>query len=217
MTCKARVLKFSLIAGLIASGVNSANAQGGDPIVSMQTTKGPITLRIFQSMVPTTSANFLDLVGRGFYNGLTFHRVETWCIQGGDPNGNGSGDFVDPQTGRPRYLNLEINRSLHHNVGMLAMARSGNPNSASCQFYITKARQPSLDGQYAIFGQVVDGMNTVYAINVGDRIISASIGGGSGGVMRPSQPGRSFGSVGNAPNYNSNVHSNAGKPTDSGF
>ncbi|HEY9714144.1 MAG TPA: peptidylprolyl isomerase, partial [Chroococcales cyanobacterium] len=126
--------------------------------------------------VPNTSRNFLDLVGRGFYDGLTFHRVETWCIQGGDPNGNGSGDFRDPQTGAPRYIPLEINRNLvHRRPGIVAMARNKNPNSASCQFYITKGAVPSLDGQYAIFGGVIDGLNTVMAVQPGDRILSARI------------------------------------------
>jgi peptidyl-prolyl cis-trans isomerase B (cyclophilin B) len=218
MFCQARNLKFSLIALVLAASALPVRAQGGDPIVTMQTTKGPITIQVLQSMVPTTSANFLDLVSRGFYNGLSFHRVETWCIQGGDPNGNGSGDFINPETGRPRYLRLEINRALHHNVGMVAMARTQNPNSASCQFYIMKARQPMLDGQYAIFGKVLDGMNSVYNIGVGDRITSAQIGGGGGGGnMRSAQPSSSGAIGGSARGYNSNVHSNAGTPTDSGF
>jgi peptidyl-prolyl cis-trans isomerase B (cyclophilin B) len=218
MFCKARNLKFSLIAFVLALCTLPVAAQGGDPVVTMETTKGPITIQVLRSMVPNTGANFLDLVSRGFYNGLTFHRVESWCIQGGDPNGNGSGDFIDPQSGRPRLLNLEINHQLHHNVGMVCMARGSNVNSASCQFYIMKARQPMLDGQYTIFGRVLDGMNSVNNIGVGDRIVSAQIGGG-GGNMRSAQ--RSGGSItsptGNPRGYNSNVHSNAGTPTDSGF
>jgi len=220
MFCKARNLKVSLIAFVLAACTSPATAQGGDPVVTMETSKGPITIRVLRSMVPYTSNNFLDLVSRGFYNGLTFHRVENWCIQGGDPNGNGSGDFIDPQTGQPRLLNLEINRNLHHNIGMVAMARNSNPNSASCQFYIMKARQPMLDGKYTIFGTVLDGMNSVYGIGVGDRIISAQIAGGGGGNMRSAQQSSApttYGSPANPRGYNSNVHSNAGTPTDSGF
>lgn len=81
-------------------------------------------MKVFYSIVPYTAGNFLDLVSQGFYNGLTFHRIENWCVQGGDPNGNGSGNYVDPSTGQPRYLNLEINNKLGHGVvGMAAMAR----------------------------------------------------------------------------------------------
>lgn len=151
-------------------------AQGGDQFVLLQTTKGPITMRIFVSMVPNTAGNFLDLVEQGFYNGLSWHRVENWVIQGGDPNGNGSGHYIDPNTGQPKFLRLEINRNLGHNqAGMVAMARSNDPNSASCQFYILKSPMPQLNGKYAVFGRVTNGMQTVYNIRPGDRILSATI------------------------------------------
>ncbi|MBI4532827.1 MAG: peptidylprolyl isomerase [Candidatus Melainabacteria bacterium] len=152
--------------------------QATDPVVVMQTTKGPIVMRIYLSAVPTTASNFLDLVSRGFYNGLTFHRVESWVVQGGDPNGNGTGVFIDPQTGQPRYLRLESIRMLSHNApGVIAMAHGKSPNSASCQFYITKKPMPALDGAYAIFGGVIQGMETVYNMQPGDRILSAEITG----------------------------------------
>jgi peptidyl-prolyl cis-trans isomerase B (cyclophilin B) len=165
-----------LAVAVIGSTSQFCAAQGSDPVVLMQTSKGPLYIRVFLSAVPYTSRNFLDLVQRGFYNGLIFHRVETWCIQGGDPKGNGTGNFVDPATGRPRFMRLEINRNLRHNAaGVVAMARSNNPDSASCQFYITKAPMGQLDGQYSIFGGVVKGINTVFQIVPGDRIISAEI------------------------------------------
>ncbi len=158
-------------------------AQKADPIVIMQTTKGTMAIRVYSGMVPTTAANFLDLVNRGFYDGKTFHRVETWCIQGGDPNGNGQGSFVDPSSGQARYVPLEINGRLSHSAaGVVAMARSQNRDSASCQFYILKKPMTQLDGQYAIFGGVVNGLNTIYGITRGDRIVHAEIvsaGGGS--------------------------------------
>jgi cyclophilin family peptidyl-prolyl cis-trans isomerase len=174
-----------------------------DQIVMMQTTKGPIVLRIFVSAVPATAGNFLDLVQRGFYNGLSFHRIETWCIQGGDPNGNGTGSFIDPSTGQARYLRLEINGNFRHNApGILAMARSNNPNSASCQFYITKRAMPQLDGQYAIFGTVINGMPAVYNMQRGDRILSAEI-------VHPKQQ---------APAPSASSSSSSSSPTgDSGF
>jgi cyclophilin family peptidyl-prolyl cis-trans isomerase len=161
-----------------------SQSQYSDPIVLMQTTKGTMAIRVFASMVPTTARNFLDLVNRGFYDGKSFHRVETWCIQGGDPNGDGNGNFVDPNTGQVRYIPLEINRKLSHSApGVVAMARSQDPNSASCQFYILKKAMPQLNGQYAVFGGVVKGLDTIYGIRRGDRIIHAEIYG------RPQQGG----------------------------
>lgn len=187
-----------LLLGLLLGWLPQGQAQGADHFVVLRTTKGPIVMRIYTSIVPYTARNFLDLVSRGFYDGLTFHRVEGWVIQGGDPEGNGSGDFVDPETGRPRYLKLQTDRRLTHNqAGMVAMARSSNPNSASCQFYILKRAMPQLNGQYAVFGKVVRGMEAVYAMRVGDRIVSANImdpsggsangGGSTGGGGRASQ------------------------------
>ena len=164
------------LAASLFCGSSSALAQGSDQFVLLQTTKGPITIRVFYSMVPYTSGNFLDLVEQGFYNGLSFHRVENWVVQGGDPNGNGSGHYTDPATGQPKFLRLEINRNLGHNqAGMVAMARSADPNSASCQFYILKSPMPQLNGKYAVFGRVTNGMQAVYNMRPGDRITSATI------------------------------------------
>jgi peptidyl-prolyl cis-trans isomerase B (cyclophilin B) len=168
----------------LSLGVNQgpSQSQNADPIVVMQTTKGTMAIRVYANMVPNTARNFLDLVSRGFYDGKSFHRIETWCIQGGDPNGNGTGNYVDPGSGRVRYVPLEINHSLHHSAaGVVAMARGDNLNSASCQFYIMKSAMPQLDGQYAIFGGVVKGLNTIYGIGRGDRIIHAEILNGNGG------------------------------------
>jgi peptidyl-prolyl cis-trans isomerase B (cyclophilin B) len=235
MFCLAGKLKFSLMAFVLAFFVLSAflltassqqvSAQGGAPskpldvddtVVQMDTSRGPIRMRIFNSLAPNTAANFLDLVNRGFYNGLTFHRVESWCVQGGCPNGNGTGDFIDPQTGRPRYIRLECSRYLHHKVGVVAMARrANNTASGSCQFYIVKENQPFLDGQYSIFGVVLDdGMNTVNTIGIGDKINNIQIIGTSN--MRSSQA-KTYTPVDTPGQYNSNEHSNAGTPRDSGF
>lgn len=154
----------------------SAPAFASDPVVCLNTTKGPIYIRVFLSMVPNTAGAFLDLVQRGFYSGSAFHRVESWCIQGGGPNGNPNGVFVHPESGQVRRLRLEINRNLSHSgPGVVAMARTQDRNSASCQFYITKQQSRFLDGNYAIFGGVVQGMNTVYSIRPGDGILGAEI------------------------------------------
>lgn len=171
---------FSTIAALILlfslCFPGQVKAQGNDPVVELQTTKGKIYIRVFRGLVPRTSMNFLDLVSRGFYNGTVFHRIESWCVQGGSPNGNPHANFIDPQTGRARFIPLEINRSLaHSSAGVVAMARTSNPNSASCQFYILKKPMRQLDGQYAIFGRVLQGINAVQSMRRGDRIISARI------------------------------------------
>lgn len=167
---------LAIFAGLLALSTKLPCHADGDQLVVLQTTKGPIAMRIFYSMVPYTASNFLDLVEQGFYNGLTFHRVENWVVQGGDPNGNGSGHYIDPATGQPKFLRLQVNPALNHNAaGMVAMARSADPNSASCQFYILKSPMPQLNGKYAVFGRVTNGMQAVYAMRPGDRILSATI------------------------------------------
>lgn len=140
----------------------------------ISTDKDDITVELFQDLAPVTAGNFIDLVKRGFYDGLNFHRVEPgFVIQGGCPHGTGTGSFVDPDTGQTRYINLEVTELLKHDApGTLAMARSQSPNSASCQFYITLAATPFLDMKYAVFGKVVQGMEVVNAIRRGDRIQS---------------------------------------------
>jgi peptidyl-prolyl cis-trans isomerase B (cyclophilin B) len=148
-----------------------------DPIAVIETNKGPITIRLFKTMAPQTVANFIDLCQKGFFNGLKFHRVEKgFCIQGGCPKGDGTGEYIDPATQQPRHLRLEVSSLLKHNAaGVVAMAHSASPDSASCQFYITLAAEPSLDGKYAIFGGVVNGMNVVNNIAIGDVMTTVSV------------------------------------------
>lgn len=149
-----------------------------DPLAVIETSKGRIVIRLFQSMAPNTAANYIDLVNKGFYNGLTFHRVEPgFCVQGGCPNGDGTGSYVDPETNQPRNIKLEINARLRHNApGVVAMAHTAaDPNSNSSQFYITLSPQPALDMKYSIFGGVVEGMDVVRKITIGDKIVSIKI------------------------------------------
>lgn len=150
-----------------------------DPIVVMETNKGTIKIQIFKNDAPITSNNFLDLVQRNFYNGLTFHRYEPgFVIQGGDPNGNGSGGFIDPQTHQERRIPLEKIPTLKHNsAGVIAMARTQDPNTASSQFYFTLAPASFLDDPpgYAVFGKVVDGMAVVQQLRKGDKMTKVSI------------------------------------------
>ena len=122
----------------------------------------------------------MDLVQRGFYNGLSFHRYEPgFCVQGGDPLGNGTGGFKDPQSGAERRIKLEVNPSnpqlKHDAAGVVAMARSQDPNSASCQFYFTLGPASFLDGKYAVFGRVIDGLDVVKSLRKGDKMTKVSV------------------------------------------
>lgn len=168
---------YSMFQTQPSTGPQATPDTSHDPVATIETAKGTITIRLFQSLAPKTVANFVELAQKGFFNGLTFHRVEpNFCIQGGDPLGNGFGMYQDPQTKQPRFLELEIAPQLKHNMpGVVAMAHGPSPNSASCQFYITLSPQPSLDGKYAIFGGVISGMNVVQSIAKGDKMNTVSV------------------------------------------
>ena len=136
---------------------------------TIETDKGTIKAELYVKQAPITTKNFIDLANSGFYNGLTFHRVEPgFVIQGGDPKGDGTG-------GSGKTIPLEINPELKHVKGALAMARTQDPNSATSQFYITLAETSFLDGQYAVFGNVVQGMDVVEKIKVGDKMNKVTI------------------------------------------
>lgn len=147
------------------------------PIVSIKTTKGTFTIELFSDKAPKTSANFLSLVKKGFYDGLTFHRYEqNFVVQGGDPSGNGCGGYIDPTTNELKTIDLEVSPELsHYKRGMLAMAHMSDPDSASSQFYITLSPQTFLDGKYAVFAQVVDGLPVVMQLRRSDRIVTAKL------------------------------------------
>ena len=122
---------------------------------------GKLVILLDATTAPETVANFISLVERGFYNGLTFHRIViNFMIQGGDPEGNGSG-------GSDKTISGEFESNGHYNdishkYGVISMARSNDPNSASSQFYICNAdASSSLDGSYAAFGYVVEGMSVI--------------------------------------------------------
>ena len=119
-----------------------------------------IDLELDYTAAPKTAANFEKLVKEGFYNGLIFHRViEGFMIQGGDPTGTGMGGSKEKIVGE--FAINGINTPLSHERGVISMARSQNPNSASSQFFIVHEDSTFLDGQYAAFGKVVAGMETV--------------------------------------------------------
>lgn len=129
---------------------------------------GVIEIEFFPKDAPGTVENFVTLAKKGFYDGLTFHRREEgFVVQGGDPNGNG--------TGGPGYqIKAEFNEHPHVR-GTLAMARSQDPDSAGSQFYICLAPAPFLDGKYTVFGQVTKGMEVVDKISIGDKMKTVEI------------------------------------------
>jgi len=133
----------------------------------IKTDKGDIVLRFFPDSAPVTVASFLHLARTGFFNGTTFHRVVPgFVIQGGDPKSKDP-KATDVGTGGPGYnLPAEFNNRPHV-TGTLSMARGGDPNSGGSQFFICLADQPSLNGQYTVFGQVVSGMDVVNQVTQG--------------------------------------------------
>lgn len=176
-----RVLLFSLSLLLTAFTV-PANAQSTNPQVLIKTSEGNITLQLFADKAPITVANFLRYVDSGFYQGTVFHRViPNFMIQGG----GFTPDMAEKETGEP-IVNESKNR-LHNTRGTVAMARTGDPDSATAQFFINQRSNLRLDWTpgnegYTVFGEVIQGMDIV------DFIATAPTGtaGGMGDV--PKQP-----------------------------
>jgi len=175
-----RAVAVALLAGLLIapplaspSQAQQSTPQGGKKVkqtaVITMEKGGEIIIEFFPEDAPKTVENFVTLTKKGFYNGLTFHRVEKDppMAQGGDPKGNGSGG--------PGYtIKAEFNKQKHVR-GVLAMARSQSPDSAGSQFYITLAPAHFLDGQYTVFGKVTSGMEIVDTIRVGDKMKTVKI------------------------------------------
>lgn len=140
------------------------------PVVTMTMESGEaIVLELFPDAAPNTVANFISLVEDGFYDGLTFHRViPDFMIQGGDPNGDGTGDPGYGIKGEFQSNGFEQN-TVKHERGVLSMARANDPNSAGSQFFIMVNEASYLDGDYAAFGKVLEGMETVDAIVAVER------------------------------------------------
>ena len=136
-----------------------------DPVVTFTMQNGKtFRAELYPSKAPNTVNNFLSLVRSGFYDGLTFHRViEGFMIQGGDPAGNGTGGPGYTIRGEFR-MNGFAQNDVKHARGVLSMARSMLPDSAGSQFFVMHENASHLDGQYAAFGKVIEGMETVDAI-----------------------------------------------------
>ena len=146
-------------------------------IVELHTTAGQINLRFFPDLAPNHVKNFIDLSGKGFYDGTKFHRViPGFVIQGGDPNTVSGNPATWGTGGSPNNIKAEFSPRPHKR-GILSMARSGHPDSASSQFFICVADVNSLDNSYTVFGEVTQGMEVV------DTIVNAPTAG-----ERPQNP-----------------------------
>ncbi|NBK92262.1 peptidylprolyl isomerase [bacterium 1XD21-13] len=135
-----------------------------NPIITFEMEDGSIfKAELYPDIAPNTVNNFLSLVNKGFYNGLTFHRViEGFMIQGGCPNGNGMGDPGYSIAGE--FAQNGFSNDLKHTPGVLSMARSMHPDSAGSQFFVMHKTSPHLDGAYAAFGKVIEGLEVVNQI-----------------------------------------------------
>ena len=132
-----------------------------NPIVTIEMEKsGVIKAELYPEIAPNTVANFVNLVQSGFYDGLIFHRViPGFMIQGGDPTGSGMGG--PGYTIKGEFTANGFENSLSHERGVISMARAQHPDSAGSQFFIMHADYPALDGQYAAFGRVIEGIEAV--------------------------------------------------------
>ncbi len=142
---------------------------------------GDIRVELNASVAPVSVSNFANLVEKGFYNGLTFHRIiNGFMIQGGDPNGDGTGGSDKQILGE--FKENGVSNPLPHTRGVISMARSQDNNSASSQFFICHQNSPHLDGKYASFGMVTEGMEVV------DKIVASTKSGKDGAVDKKDQP-----------------------------
>jgi len=136
-------------------------------LAEITTHEGKIVVDLNFKAAPNTVANFVDLANKGFYNGLRFHRViQGFMIQGGDPNGDG--------TGGPGYTIDDEKNDLKHETGVISMANRGE-NTAGSQFFITQLPQPHLDGRHTVFGKVIEGHDVVCRIDANDPILNITI------------------------------------------
>ncbi len=175
----ARLLSTTLLfVGVLFSMAPGKASAAGELQLTLETTKGKIVLALTPDKTPITVANFVNLVQRGYYDGLKFHRViPDFMIQGGDPEGSGRGGpgyrFAD-----------EFDPSLKHTgPGILSMANAG-PGTNGSQFFITHVATPWLDGKHTVFGHVTSGQDVVNAIQQGDSIVKATIQGDASALLK---------------------------------
>ena len=168
-TCLVLAAAFLAAATCMAANLDGVPVRNTGHYAIVDTDRGVIVIEFYPAVAPKTVENFETLAKKGFYNGLTFHRVVPgFVVQGGDPKGDGSGG--------PGYdVPAEISPAEKHLRGSVATARLGdavNPDrkSSGSQFYICLEPQPGLDGQYTVFGGVIEGMGVVDKIQVGDHM-----------------------------------------------
>ncbi|MBR5231149.1 MAG: peptidylprolyl isomerase [Clostridia bacterium] len=180
----------ALVAGLILRNKNDAPAVPGTAELMTVTHRveidiqdyGTVKAELYGDMAPITVDNFVKLAKEGFYDGLTFHRIISgFMIQGGDPQGNGYGG--SDVTIKGEFSANGVNNPLAHTRGVLSMARSAAYNSASSQFFIMHKDYPSLNGQYAAFGKVTEGIEIVDQICAKTPVIDRN-----GSVAKANQP-----------------------------
>lgn len=159
-----------IIITITGCGGGGAKKMGQNPIVTIEMENGDIIkAELYPQIAPNTVNNFISLINKGFYNGVIFHRViPGFMIQGGDPNGTGMGG---PGYGiKGEFTSNGFTNDLKHTKGVLSMARSQSKDSGGSQFFIMVADAPHLDGQYAGFGKVIEGMENA------DKIVSTKTG-----------------------------------------
>ena len=183
----AGVLAFAAFTGLMTGcgkkDTAESTAETTVPAAVSDTASGnSFIITLYPDVAPITCENFENLVSQGFYNGLTFHRViEGFMAQGGDPQGTGMGG--SDQTIKGEFSVNGVENTLSHQRGVVSMARSMDYDSASSQFFICYADCSSLDGSYAAFGEVTEGMEVVDSFLQVDRAM-----GGDGAMSAPTKP-----------------------------
>ena len=175
------LLAFALVGtAALSAPATAAPPPAGAPIIRMVTTRGVILIKLYPKDAPISCANFEKLVKKGFYNGLTFHRItdlaapgQSKIVQGGDPLGNGQGGPGYMIKGE--FTSNGVTNPLTHIAGAVAMARSQSPDSAGSQFYICVNPVHFLDGNYAVFGQVIKGLAVADKLQVGDKMTKVTL------------------------------------------
>jgi peptidyl-prolyl cis-trans isomerase B (cyclophilin B) len=153
---------------LMASGAVAAKKQKY-PLATVKTNKGTFVMELHPEEAPIAVANFIKLANKKFYDGVIFHRYEPGIlVQGGDPDGTGRG-------GPGWTIKDEVNKKMSHDEGAVGMAKTSLPNSAGSQFYICLRPLHSLDGNYIVFAKVIEGMDNVKKLRVGDKMESVRI------------------------------------------
>ena len=164
------VIIFTCLMTMVGQGVSAQEVVEKDPnelYAVIDTNRGTMELLLYRQVAPITVTNFVNLATRGFYDGLTFHRiVEGFMVQGGDPAGNGSGG--------PGYQFEDEIRLRHNQMGILSMANAG-PATNGSQFFVTHVATPHLNGAHTVFGLIHSGKNIILDIRIGDVINSITI------------------------------------------